>query len=67
VSSFSFIDKIFKQIDKLIEEGNLDKADEEITHFFSVYGNNLELLKNSINCLENTIFQGATDLSLWNI
>jgi len=45
VSSFSFIDKIFKQIDKLIEEGNLDKADEEITHFFSVYGNNLELLK----------------------
>jgi hypothetical protein len=45
VSSFSFIDKIVKQIDRLIEEGNLDKADEEITHFFSVYGNNMELMK----------------------
>ncbi|MCA1927641.1 MAG: hypothetical protein LDL09_04410 [Calditerrivibrio sp.] len=45
MNSIDFIDKICRDIEKLLDEGDLEKADEGITNIFSRYGDKIHLLK----------------------
>lgn len=45
MNSIDFVDRICRDIDRLLDEGNLEKADEGITNIFLRYGDNIQFLK----------------------